>query len=310
MSEPPAGRIEDVGAGRAWLRRSFGTRLGLLRHHGPRQLRIPDSYRAQDAPDPAPPISVVVPSLNQAAFVGRTLDSVLEQGYPALELIVEDGGSDDGTAELLAAYEGRVRVRSAPDDGQADAINRGFAGSSGEIMAWLNSDDLSLPGTLAYVASHFAANPGTDVVYGHRILIDEQDREIGRWALPEHDDAILSWADYVPQETIFWRRSIWERAGGRLDTDFRFALDWELLLRFRDAGATFVRLPRYLGAFRVHDAQKSAERVTVGRPEMERLRERVHGRTVSQQEVGEAVKPYLRRHRRLDRLQRLGLVRD
>ena len=118
-----------------------------------------------------------------------------------------------------------------------------------------------------------------------------------------------SWADYVPQETVFWRRSIWERSGAGLDTGFRFALDWDLLLRFRDAGARFVRLPRYLGAFRVHDAQKSAERVTVGRPEMERLRERVHGRAVSQAETGEAIKPYLRRHRRLDRMQRLGLVR-
>ena len=309
MSEPPAGRIEDVGAGRAWLRRSFGTRLGLLRHHGPRPLRIPGSYRAQTAPDQAPSISLVVPSLNQAGFIARTLDSVLDQGYAGLELIVEDGGSTDGTVELLAAYEQRARVHSAPDAGQADAINRGFADSKGEVMAWLNSDDLLLPGALAYVASHFAAHPETDVVYGHRVLIDERDREIGRWALPEHDDEILSWADYVPQETVFWRRSIWERSGAGLDTGFRFALDWDLLLRFRDAGARFVRLPRYLGAFRVHDAQKSAERVTVGRPEMERLRERVHGRPVSQEEVGEAVKPYLRRHRRLDRMQRLGLVR-
>ncbi len=296
---------------RARLRPIGGNRLGLLWHHHPRPIRIPSRYRRARAPEPAPRISIVVPSFNQARFIGATFESVLEQDYPELELIVEDGASSDDTLEVIAGYQGRLaHVSSEPDEGQADAINKGFARSSGEIMAWLNSDDLLLPGTLAYVASYFEAHPEVDVVYGHRVLVDEEGMEIGRWAMPAHDDEILSWADYLPQETMFWRRSIWERTGAGLDTSFRFALDWDLVLRFRDAGARFVRLPRYLGAFRVHEEQKSSAQVsTVGRGEMDRLRSRTHGRRVSQREVNDAIKPYLRRHRWTDRLQRLHLIR-
>ena len=132
----------------------------------------------------------------------------------------------------------------------AQAINRGFAHSTGDIMAYLNADDLLLPGSLNFVAAYFEAHPDIDVVYGHRVLIDADGAEIGRWVLPPHEDEVLSWADFVPQETLFWRRDMGERAGGAMDESFRFALDWDLLLRFRDAGARFVRLPRFLGAFR------------------------------------------------------------
>jgi GT2 family glycosyltransferase len=296
---------------RARTRPIVGTRLGLLWHHHPRKLEVPARYRQARPPDPAPAISVVVPSYNQAGWVGQTVESLLEQEYPALEVIVQDGGSSDETMQVLSAYEDRLAfVESAPDGGQADAVNKGFSHAHGEIMAWLNSDDILLPGALPYVASHFAAHPEVDVVYGHRVLIDEEGREIGRWAMPAHDDEILSWADYIPQETMFWRREIWERAGGRVDDSFRFALDWDLLLRFRDAGATFERLPRYIGAFRIHASQKSSAQVsTVGRGEMDRLRHRVHGRRVTQGETAKAIKPYLRRHRRVDRLQRLRLLR-
>jgi hypothetical protein len=198
---------------------------------------------------------------------------------------------------------------SAPDGGQADAINRGFAGTEGEVMAYLNSDDLLLAGTLHAVAAAFERHPDVDVVYGHRIVIDEEDREIGRWVLPAHDDAVLSWADYVPQETLFWRRRIWERVGARMDESFRFALDWELLLRFRDAGARFLRLPRFLGCFRVHAAQKTSTQMeAVGLAEMARLRERCHGRPVVSAEIRQHVRSYLGRHLALHKLYRLGLL--
>ena len=177
-------------------------------------------------------------------------------------------------------------------------------------MAWLNSDDMLLPGALAYVGRYFAEHPDVDVVYGHRILVDADDREIGRWVMPAHDDEILSWADYVPQETLFWRRDAWERIGGRLTEEYRFALDWDLLVRMREAGATTVRLPRFLGAFRVHEAQKSSAQVeTLGVGEMNRLRRRIHGRAVSPVETQKAIRPYLRRHALLDKLHRLRLLR-
>jgi len=144
------------------------------------------------------------------------------------------------------------------DSGQAQAINRGFALTCGEIMAYLNSDDSLLPGCLNYVGTYFADHPEVDVVYGHRVLIDEEDREIGRWVLPRHTDEVLAWADYIPQETLFWRRRLWEAAGSSVSEEFRFAMDWDLILRFRDAGAKIVRVPRFLGAFRVHTDQKTS----------------------------------------------------
>ena len=142
------------------------------------------------------------------------------------------------------------------------------------------------------------------------MIIDEHDAEIGRWVLPPHDDAVLSWADYVPQETLFWRRRIWDRIGGAVDESFRFAVDWDLLLRFREAGARFVRLPRFIGAFRVHPHQKtSAEMEAVGAAEMDRLRERSLGRRVTPTEIDRALRPYLRRHIVYHKLYRLGLLR-
>jgi glycosyltransferase involved in cell wall biosynthesis len=263
-----------------------------------------------DASTPQLRISLVTPVLNQAAFVGRTIESVLAQDYPRLEYIVQDGGSTDGTLEVIASLAARLtRWRSEADAGQADAINRGFAQASGDIMAWLNADDLLLPGALAAVASFFEQHPEVDVVYGDRVVIDEAGQEIGRWALPPHADWHLSWWDFVPQETLFWRRRIWERVGARLDPSFGFAMDWDLLVRFRDAGARFAHLPRYLGAFRVHPAQKtSAQMRDVGQPEMERIRTRCLGRVPSRWQRRRALARYLlgyfffnlRRHRRPD----------
>jgi hypothetical protein len=100
----------------------------------------------------------------------------------------------------------------------------------GEIMAYLNSDDILLPGTLAYVARVFAADPAVDIIYGHRICIDEEGMEIGRWLLPKHDREAIKWFNYNPQETMFWRRRVWDALGG-LDETFRFAVDWDFILR-------------------------------------------------------------------------------
>ena len=109
-----------------------------------------------------------------------------------------------------------------------------------------------LPGALHYVAGFFLDHPEVDVLYGHRVLIDEENREIGRWVLPAHDERTLRWADYVPQETLFWRRRVWEEVGACFDESYRFAVDWDFLLRLQRIGARFARVPRFLGAFRVH----------------------------------------------------------
>jgi FkbM family methyltransferase len=272
-------------------------RLGRLRHYNAIPLTVPASYLEARPPSPAPSISIVTPAFQHGRFLERTLRSVLDQHYPGLEYFVEDGGSTDETTALLERYDNELAGWvSEPDEGQADAINRGFARTSGELMAWLNSDDLLLPGALAYVGSYFAAHPEVDVVYGHRVLIDDEDGQIGVWVLPPHDDYALGFADFVPQETLFWRRSIWEAVGGHLDETFAYALDWDLLLRFRDAGATMVRLPRFLGAFRMHDDQKTLAAHPTGLIEMARLRERSQGRPVSLAEVNAELRQYFRRH--------------
>lgn len=282
-------------------------RLGNLNQHPPRAHVSAFTAGPASLPAVPPRISIVTPSFRQGAFIERTLRSVLDQDYPALEYRVQDGGSGDGTADVLRRHEARLAGWvSEADDGQSDAINRGFAATSGEIMGWLNSDDLLLPGALHVVADYFARHPEVDVVYGDRVLIDEDDMEIGRWLLPGHDDGVLSWADFVPQETLFWRRTLWDRVGRRVDPSFRFAMDWDLLLRFRDAGARFAHIPRFLGAFRIHRRQKTSAAIAdIGYAEMDRLRLRALGRVPTRTETRRAILPFLVRHLATDLVYRI-----
>ncbi len=290
--------IRPLTIGLAKFRRLVGPRLGILYQHPPRAIRFLDEHQEPLGLRNPPKISIITPAFKQAEYIERTLKSVLDQQYPNLEYFVQDGGSQDGTTDILRQYENQLLGwESKPDNGQSYAINLGFARTSGEIMAWLNSDDLLLPGTLAHVARFFDEHPEVDVVYGNRILIDENDREVGRWVLPKHDDEVLSWADYVPQETLFWRRRIWDKVGSRVDESFRFAMDWDLLVRFREAGARFHRLPRFLGAFRVHAQQKTSAVISdIGHGEMARIRRRVLGRDVACEEIRKTILPYLMRH--------------
>jgi glycosyltransferase involved in cell wall biosynthesis len=234
-----------------------------------------------------------MPSFNQADFVEDAIRSLLEQNYAPLEFVVRDGASSDGTQAVLDRYRDRLTLTvSEPDDGQADALNKGFAETTGEIMGWLNSDDLLLPQAIETIGTYFARHPEVDVVYGHRVVVDDHGRQIGRWLLPADSHTYLDWADYIPQETLYWRRTLWESVGARLDPSFGFALDWELLLRFADAGARFARIPVPLGAFRVHDASKTVGQIDdVGSAEMARLRSLRCGRRVTEAEVHRALRP-------------------
>jgi glycosyltransferase involved in cell wall biosynthesis len=268
-----------------------------LYQHQPEPLRLPASYFDVVPPAAAPTISIVTPSLQHGRFLERTLASIVGQQYPALEYVVQDGGSTDETLDVLRRFEPRLSSwASEPDGGQADAVNRGFARTTGEVMGWLNSDDLLLPGALATIGRLFTSRPDVDVVYGHRLVIDERDRKVGSWILPRHSDRVLGLADYVPQETLFWRRRVWDAVGGHVDESFQFALDWDLLLRFRAAGAKIVRVPRFLGAFRVHSKQKTLVDSAVGAAECARLLRGVHGRELSRVEILGRLTPYLARH--------------
>lgn len=298
MRQPVKSDFHQSGGFKALLRRLLGFHLGQFYVYSPRPIAISAGYTKPVACRSGLKISLVTPVLNQAEFIGQTLESVLSQGFPGLEYIVMDGGSKDGTTTIIDKYRDQLTYwESAKDNGQSDAINRGFAHTSGDILGWLNADDLLLPGTLDYIANFFEMNPSIDVVYGNRIVINADGNDIGRWVLPPHSDRILSWIDYVPQETLFWRRNLWDRVGGNVDTSFQFAMDWDLLVRFRDCGARFSHLPLYISAFRVHPAQKTfAQMDDIGIREMNIIRARCLGYIPSKMAIRIAVMPYVLRH--------------
>jgi glycosyltransferase involved in cell wall biosynthesis len=290
---------------RAWV---LKPPLWKFEQYAPRPVAVDPSYARERLPDQPPRIAIVTPTYNQAHYLRATIESVFAQEYPNLVYFVQDGGSTDGTADVLKAYGDRLLWRSERDSGQAQAINRAFNGVACEIMAYLNSDDMLLPGTLAYIAKAFLANPDVDVVYGHRIFVDREGCEIGRAVLPGHDPQTLKWADYIPQETMFWRRRTWD-AVGPIDESFRFALDWDFILRAQAAGFKFRRLPRFLACFRVHDEQKSAVMLGVGEEEMQRIRHEHLGYAPNRPQIRRAILPYLLRQFVLHCLYKFKLLR-
>jgi glycosyltransferase involved in cell wall biosynthesis len=279
-----------VGPG---LRAFFRSRLFQLKQHAPRASRLLCKCSEKPASEPLT-IGIVTPNLNSADFLERTIRSVLDQDYPSLQYVVQDGQSRDHSVEVIKRYADRLHHwDSRQDTGQTQAINRGMKHLDAEVMAYLNSDDILLPGSLSYVSEYFRRNPDVDVIYGHRLIIDGDDQEIGRWILPPHDDHAIMFADYIPQETMFWRRSAWDAVEGSLDESFQFAMDWDLILRFRAAGMKFVRVPRLLGAFRVIETQKTQVLLeTAGMTEMNRLRNRELGRIPTSREMNRAIRPY------------------
>ena len=219
---------------------------------------------------PAPTISLVTPTLNRAALLAQTMDSVLDQGYPALEYIVVDGGSTDGSVEAIRARAGALADWvSEPDTGQYDAVNKGFARSTGEVMGWLNSDDLHTPWTLSVVGSVFAALPEVEwITTLHPLIWNEAGEAVRCYSLPGFSRRGFMRGDNLPgrarwssgwiqQESTFWRRSLWERAGGRLETSLGLAADFELWTRFF-AHASLHGVATPLAGFRVHENQKTA----------------------------------------------------
>ena len=223
---------------------------------------------------PLPRITVVTPSYNQAAFLEQTLLSVLDQGYPDLEYLVLDGGSTDGSVELIRRHGSRLSFwRSEKDGGQAAAIGEGFARATGEVLAWLNSDDYYQPGALLAVGEAFARAPATDLVYGTMRHVSAD----GRRLFDAHmvlDWRILAWeSEFVGQPAMFWRRGLYQRAGG-VDPAFRFAMDFDLLVRMLRAGARPAKLRQVLACFREHAASKTTTLGEVARDEVARVRAR------------------------------------
>lgn len=291
-------------------RRLLGVRLGRLYQYPPKPMSISFLPRTDDI-DNLPSISLVTPSFNQANFVKQSLESVVSQNYLNLEYVVQDAKSSDGTEAVLKEYAAKgVDIYIEADHGQADALNRGFARTTGEIMGYLNSDDLLLPGTLHFVARYFRDNPSVDVIYGNRLIVNEDGYEVGRWILPGHNSQVLSFIDYVPQESMFWRRRVWNRVGSSFDANLNFALDWDLILRFLKSEAIFHHIPNLFGIFRIHSNQKSqADFAASGAKEISKLRSRYFCDRMNRFQLIRLHGSYLMMHRKADAAFRAGLFK-
>jgi len=206
------------------------------------------------SPKGEPTISVITPSLNQGGFLAATLDSVLSQAYPALEYVVVDGGSTDGSVDTIQRYQDKLAYWvSEPDCGHAHALNKGFARTSGEVMCWINSSDLYYPWTFTTVAEIFSQFPQVEWITGVGTQFDVAGRPkvVGTASGMNIYDVLAGDYRWIQQESVFWRRGLWERAGARLDDNLRCAADFELWLRFFRL-APLYSVGTLLGGFRVH----------------------------------------------------------
>lgn len=294
----------------AYFKKRHVGQPGVLEQYPPRPMVLEKFPNPGAAPHKLPSIAIVTPSYMQGRYIGETIRSIIDQNYPKLRYAVQDAASTDETVEILKKHSARITSWvSEPDTGQARAVASGFDKISGDIMAWVNSDDLLMPGALRFVGEYFRKHPEVDALYGHRVIVNENSQEIGRWVLPPHDPEVLRSIDYVPQETLFWRKSLWRRVGG-ISTHFRFALDWDLLLRFQQAGANIVRVPYYLGCFRVHTLQKtSAQMETIGSEEVNRLRRSTPGALTDPVEIGMLSQKVMRQSAWCEWLLRRGIRR-
>lgn len=209
-----------------------------------------------------PKISIVTPSYNQAHFIEQTIQSVLNQDYPNLEFLVIDGGSKDGTVETLKKYETFLTWVSEPDSGQSNAINKGFKLVTGEIVAFLNSDDLYEPGVLHLVGNYFATHPEAMWLTGKCVNVDETGKEI-RSIIRKYKNFWLHWRNYhvlqvlnyISQPATFWRREALQKIGD-LDESLHYAMDYDYWLRLGKYYPLHV-FDGNLACFRIHRASKS-----------------------------------------------------
>lgn len=205
-----------------------------------------------------PIVTIVTPSYNQGEFIRATIESVLAQDYPDIEYIVMDGGSTDRTAAIAAEYASRLTWISERDRGQAHAVNKGFQRAKGDIVAWLNSDDILLPGAVARAVKAFADAPATiGAIYGEGYLMDREGRFTRAFPATEPFNLwkLTYLSDYVLQQSTFFRRAAVEEVGW-LDEELHYALDWDLLIKLgKRFGLHYV--PEYFGALREYPEAKS-----------------------------------------------------
>ena len=206
---------------------------------------------------PDPLVTVVTPSYNQGHFIRATIESVLSQDYPNLEYIIMDGGSTDETASVAKDYASRLTFISEKDRGQSHAINKGFHIAKGSILAWLNSDDLYLPGSTRTAVEALSRNPGAGAIYGEGYLIDRSGENSTRFPCTE---AFNLWklahlSDYILQQTVYFRKDVLDEVG-LLDEDLHYTMDWDLLIRI-GMKYPLEHVPEFMGCLREYPEAKS-----------------------------------------------------
>ena len=229
-------------------------------------------------PAPLPVVSIVTPSFNQARFLEATIESVLSQDYPRIEYMVVDGGSTDGSLDIIQKYAGRLAWWvSEKDRGQTDAINKGFNRATGQILAWLNSDDTYEPRAVGKAVKYLMAHPELGMVYADCNYINEEGRVIGRFPAAQTDlKRLREGYSHIPQQTMFFRAGLWQQVGP-LDPSFYFAMDYDLWTRIASR-STLRYLPGETWAnFRLHSSGKTISSDDRCWPEMLRVHYRDGG---------------------------------
>ena len=220
---------------------------------------------------PWPKVSIVMPSLNQGQFIEETIRSILLQGYPNLELIIIDGGSTDGSIDIISKYSQWIAYWvSEPDRGQSHAVNKGIARATGQILHWVNSDDVLLPSAFSTVADVFLVKPGCRMVIGQAKVVDAQGQYVG-----EVKSDFASWTDFatrkcnIAQVATFFDRNLFEELG-MIDESLEYSMDSELLLRFSRKYIPIV-IESYLTAYRMHGKTKFDHNRLMGFKEADKI---------------------------------------
>ena len=233
------------------------------------QETMPGTSLARDLPR----VTIVTPSYNQAGFLEETLRSVLLQNYPNLDYIVMDGGSKDGSVDIIRKYEKHLSYwTSEKDGGASDAIARGFERATGSIMAYLNSDDPYLPGAIQAIVRVFQEQPRCNVVFGNTYWTGPEGNVLAeRRQTPFWPASYLYGGTDLQQPSTFWRRNLYLKAGG-MDPSYTFAFDTDLFCRFIACQAEFRHLKRFLSCFRIHAESKSSTLMDRRTQELTRIR--------------------------------------